>query len=72
LDVVKDRCTGIWERLNNVSFNPVEFDGIRMKAGVNSFALTPEQWMEKSGEATCHGRGLNTQWQKIDRWKMSA
>jgi hypothetical protein len=31
---------GIWEQLNNPDFNPVEFDGFRKKAGLNSFALT--------------------------------
>lgn len=30
---------GVWERLNNPSFNPVEFDGIRMQTGLNSFVL---------------------------------
>ena len=40
---------GIWERLNNPGFNPVEFDGIRMQAGLNSFALTPKQWIEGTG-----------------------
>ena len=40
---------GIWERLNNPAFNPVEFDGIRMQTGPNSFVLTPKQWVEKTG-----------------------
>jgi hypothetical protein len=40
---------GVWERLNNPSFNPVEFDGIRMQTGLNSFVLTPKQWIEKTG-----------------------
>ncbi len=40
---------GIWERLNNPSFNPVEFDGIRIQTGLNSFVLTPKQWVEKTG-----------------------
>ena len=40
---------GIWERLNNPSFNPVEFDGIRIQTGLNSFVLTPKQWIEKTG-----------------------
>jgi len=31
---------GIWERLHNPSFNPIEFDGIRKQAGLNSFILT--------------------------------
>lgn len=29
--------------------NPVEFDGIRMQMGLNSFVLTPKQWIEKTG-----------------------
>jgi len=37
---------GIWEQLNNPYFKPVEFDGIRMQAGLNSFTLTPKQLME--------------------------
>jgi hypothetical protein len=40
---------GVWERLNNPSFKPVEFDGIRIQAGLNSFALTPKQWIEATG-----------------------
>lgn len=39
---------GIWERLNNQSFNPVEFDGIKNQAGLNSFVLTPRRWIEKT------------------------
>jgi KilA-N domain len=31
---------GIWEQLNNPHFNPIEFDGIRKQAGLNSFVLT--------------------------------
>ena len=37
---------GIWEHLNNSDFNPVEFDGFRARAGLNSFTLTPKQWIE--------------------------
>ena len=40
---------GLWERLNNPGFNPVEFDGIRIQTGLNSFVLTPKQWIEKTG-----------------------
>jgi hypothetical protein len=40
---------GLWERLNNPGFNPVEFDGIKMQTGLNSFVLTPKQWIEKTG-----------------------
>jgi len=40
---------GIWERLNNPSFNSVEFDGIRIVAGLNSFTINPKQWIERTG-----------------------
>ena len=40
---------GIWEQLHNPGFNSVEFDGIKMQAGLNSFTLTPKQWIEKTG-----------------------
>jgi len=40
---------GIWEQLNNPRFNPVEFDGIKMQAGLNSFTLTPKRWIEATG-----------------------
>ena len=40
---------GVWERLNNPGFKPVEFDGIRIQTGLNSFTLTPKQWIEKTG-----------------------
>ncbi len=37
---------GIWEHLNNPSFNPIEFDGIRKQAGLNSFILTAKRWID--------------------------
>jgi len=37
---------GIWEQLNNPGFNPIEFDGIRRQAGLNSFVLTTKRWIE--------------------------
>ncbi len=39
---------GVWEHLNNPEFKPVEFDGFRRLAGLNSFTLTPKQWIEKT------------------------
>jgi hypothetical protein len=39
---------GIWEQLNNPNFKPVEFDGFRKEAGLNSFTLTPKQWIDKT------------------------
>ncbi len=40
---------GTWELIHNSAFKPVEFDGFRMQAGLNSFAITPKQWIEKTG-----------------------
>jgi hypothetical protein len=40
---------GIWEHLNNPDFNSVEFDGFRKQAGLNSFTMTPKQWIERTG-----------------------
>ncbi len=40
---------GIWEELNNPDFNSVEFDGFRKMAGLNSFTMTPKQWIERTG-----------------------
>jgi len=40
---------GFWEQLNNPDFNPIEFDGFRKQAGLNSFVLTAKQWIEKTG-----------------------
>ncbi len=39
---------GFWEQLNNPNFNPIEFEGFRKSAGLNSFVLTPKQWIEKT------------------------
>jgi KilA-N domain len=40
---------GIWEQLNNPDFNPIEFDGIRKQAGLNTFILTAKRWIESTG-----------------------
>lgn len=40
---------GIWEQLNNPDFNPIEFDGFRKQAGLNSFVLTPKRWIATTG-----------------------
>ncbi|MBX3243345.1 MAG: KilA-N domain-containing protein [Acidobacteria bacterium] len=37
---------GFWEMINNPNFNPVEFDGFRKQAGLNSFVMTPKRWIE--------------------------
>jgi hypothetical protein len=40
---------GVWERLNNPGFNPIEFDGFRKQAGLNSFVLTAKRWIDATG-----------------------
>jgi hypothetical protein len=37
---------GIWERLHNINFKPLEFEGFKNRAGLNSFVLTPRQWID--------------------------
>lgn len=39
---------GIWEQLNNLDFKLIEFDEFRKQAGLNSFTLTPTQWVEST------------------------
>ncbi len=39
---------GLWETLNNPGFKPIEFDGFKKLAGLNSFTLTSKQWIEKT------------------------
>ena len=36
---------GIWERLNNRNFKPLEFEGFLKEAGSNSFTLSPKKWI---------------------------
>ena len=37
---------GVWESLYNPDFNRVEFDAFRTQAGLNSFVMTPQKWVE--------------------------
>lgn len=37
---------GVWETLYNPDFNRVEFDAFRTQAGLNSFVMTPQKWIE--------------------------
>jgi hypothetical protein len=39
---------GFWEKIYNPNFKPVEFDGFRNQAGLNSFVLTPKKWIEST------------------------
>ncbi|MBN2964564.1 KilA-N domain-containing protein [Sulfurospirillum sp. T05] len=36
---------GIWEQLYNPDFKPVEFDGFKKDAGLNSFTMSPTKWI---------------------------
>ncbi|HJC22103.1 MAG TPA: KilA-N domain-containing protein [Candidatus Eisenbergiella merdavium] len=37
---------GLWERLHNPDFNPLEFEGFRKQAGANAFTMSPRKWIE--------------------------
>ncbi len=37
---------GFWEIMYNPNFKPLEFEGFRKQAGLNSFVLTPKKWIE--------------------------
>ncbi len=39
---------GFWETLNNPNFKPLEFEGFRKQAGLNSFVMTPKRWIEST------------------------
>lgn len=44
---------GIWEKLNNPEFNPLEFEGFLKEAGSNAFTLSPQKWA-----TTTNSKGL--------------
>ena len=39
---------GIWEEIYNPNFNSPEFEGIKNQAGLNRFALSVKQWVNKT------------------------
>jgi KilA-N domain len=39
---------GLWEKLNNPSFKPIEFERFRNEAGNNYFVLSPQRWIEST------------------------
>jgi hypothetical protein len=39
---------GFWETIYNPDFKPLEFEGFRKKAGLNSFVMTPKRWIEST------------------------
>ncbi len=40
---------GLWEKIHNPNFKSIEFDAFRNEAGLNSFVLTPQRWIEATG-----------------------
>jgi hypothetical protein len=39
---------GFWELMYNPDFKPLEFEGFRKQAGLNSFVMTPKRWIEST------------------------
>jgi hypothetical protein len=37
---------GLWEKLNNPGFKPLEFERFKNEAGSNYFVLSPQRWIE--------------------------
>jgi len=39
---------GFWELMYNPGFKPLEFEGFKKQAGLNSFVMTPKKWIEST------------------------
>lgn len=39
---------GLWEKLHNSNFKPLEFEGVRKQAGTNAFTMSPKKWIEST------------------------
>lgn len=39
---------GLWEKLSNPDFKPLEFERFRSEAGNNYFMLSPQRWIEST------------------------
>ena len=48
---------GLWEQINNVDFNLVEFDQIKTEYGKNSFAMSPTQWIKRTNAVGIISKG---------------
>jgi hypothetical protein len=44
---------GLWKQLNNPDFKSIEFDAFKNDSGSNSFALTPQKWIDAT-----HAKGI--------------
>ena len=36
---------GLWEKMHNPNFKPVEFEGFKNDAGYNTFTMSPQKWI---------------------------
>jgi hypothetical protein len=39
---------GLWEKINNPNFKPLEFERFKIEAGSNYFVLSPQRWIENT------------------------
>ncbi len=37
---------GLWEKLNNLDFKPLEIERFKIEARSNYFVLSPQRWIE--------------------------
>jgi len=51
---------GVWERINNPHFKGVEFDSFKKDAGANSFTLSPQLWIARTGAVGIISRSGNS------------
>ena len=54
---------GLWEKLHNPNFKPIEFDRFKNEAGGNAFTMSPEKWITSTnsiGIISKRGRGGGT------------
>lgn len=67
---------GLWERVHNKDFKPLEFERFRKQAGVNAFTMSPKKWIEATNaigivsKAGRYGRQQNNGGMKIQRRKV--
>lgn len=54
---------GIWELIHNLNFKGIEFEAFKKEAGLNSFTLAPQKWIEVTnaiGLVSKSGKGGGT------------
>lgn len=54
---------GIWESIHNPNFKSIEFEAFKKEAGLNSFTLAPQKWIEVTdaiGLVSKSGKGGGT------------